>query len=58
MSASSFFQFKSNSGVVECRNFAISKSKGDYYCFLDSDDIWDNNKLELYSIINHFSVIS
>ena len=42
-----FFQLKKNSGVSYCRNFAVSKSKGEYYCFLDSDDIWDNNKLEL-----------
>ncbi len=42
-----FFQLKKNLGVSYCRNFAISKAKGEYYCFLDSDDIWDKNKLEL-----------
>ena len=42
-----FFNLKLNSGVSNCRNLAISKSKGEYYCFLDSDDIWCNNKLEL-----------
>lgn len=33
-------------GVSRCRNIAIKKSKGRYITFLDSDDIWKDEKLE------------
>ena len=33
--------------LYNSRNFAIEKSKGDFISFLDTDDIWDKNKLEL-----------
>ena len=37
-----------NSGLPAImRNRAIKKSSGDYLAFLDSDDTWANNKLEL-----------
>jgi len=29
------------------RNLVIEKSKGDFIAFLDTDDLWDKNKLEL-----------
>ena len=29
------------------RDKSISKVKGDYICFLDVDDLWENNKIEL-----------
>lgn len=32
--------------LYEARNYAISKSSGDYIAFLDVDDLWDVNKLE------------
>ena len=35
-----------NSGVSFARNFGVSKSKGKYLCFLDSDDEWLNEKLK------------
>lgn len=35
-----------NSGAAFSRNKAIEESKGEYLAFLDSDDIWENNKLE------------
>jgi glycosyltransferase involved in cell wall biosynthesis len=38
----------SNGGIIAAsRNMAVSKSVGDYIAFLDSDDLWELNKLEL-----------
>lgn len=42
------FYFKQkNSGPSTARNFGISKSKGDYIAFLDSDDYWKEDKIEI-----------
>ena len=35
-----------NAGVLKARRVGISVSKGDYLCFLDSDDFYDRNLLE------------
>lgn len=35
-----------NAGVAATRTFAISKAKGEWIAFLDSDDLWRNDKLE------------
>lgn len=37
--------FDENKGVATARNQAISRSKGVYLAFLDSDDQWKDNKL-------------
>ena len=36
-----------NKGLSNARNTGIQKSKGDFVCFLDDDDIWDINKVKL-----------
>ena len=35
-----------NRGAGFCRNFAIKKSNSPYLAFIDSDDIWEKNKLK------------
>jgi len=38
---------KKNKGAAYCRNLAIKRSKSDYIAFIDSDDLWEKNKLKL-----------
>lgn len=37
-----------NKGVANSRNIGLENFNGDYICFLDADDWWPNNKLEVY----------
>lgn len=39
------FERDVNKGAGFCRNIAISEATGRYIAFLDSDDLWRNNKL-------------
>jgi glycosyltransferase involved in cell wall biosynthesis len=41
------FKLEKNSGAAVARNNSIDKSKGQYIAFLDSDDIWLPQKLEI-----------
>jgi glycosyltransferase involved in cell wall biosynthesis len=42
-----YFKGSRNVPLGEARNLAIEKSQGKYIGFLDTDDIWEINKLEL-----------
>lgn len=42
----SFYEIENEGVIAKSRNFAISKSKGKYLAFLDSDDWWSPDKLK------------
>lgn len=41
-----YYRNECNSGVAYTRNFAISRAQYDWVAFLDSDDLWREDKLE------------
>lgn len=40
------FKLPTNSGAAAARNRAIREADGDFFAFIDSDDIWKSDKLE------------
>ena len=41
------FSLKENYGPSYCRNYGIDKSSSEFIAFMDSDDLWPKNKLEI-----------
>jgi len=39
------FSFNVNHGVAYARNYGLKNAKGQFICFLDSDDVWHSEKL-------------
>jgi len=44
---------KDNFGTSESRNIGIRRAKGGFLAFIDNDDLWESNKLEVQ--MNHFN---
>ena len=42
-----YFYAKEHTSLYKARNLAINESKGELLAFIDTDDLWENNKLEL-----------
>ena len=42
-----YFKIKNNGIISKSRNFGLKKSKGEWIAFLDSDDYWTRNKLQV-----------
>ena len=42
-----YFYANEHTTLYKARNLAIKKSKGNFIAFLDTDDLWDENKPEL-----------
>ena len=41
------YVYQENSGVSSARNLGLAKAAGEFVCFLDSDDLWPDNFLEV-----------
>lgn len=41
-----YYKLEKNSGAAFSRNLGVEKAKGSFIAFIDSDDLWKENKLE------------
>ena len=45
-----YLYIKKNSGVSKARNIGLAFAKGELICFLDSDDLWKEKKIQIQSL--------
>lgn len=56
-----YYRLDKNMGACFARNYGVKKSNGEYIAFQDSDDIWNDLKLEKqlnYLISNNLDIVS
>ena len=41
-----YYKAEEHTILYKARNLALKKTSGDYICFLDTDDYWENDKIE------------
>ena len=45
-----YLSMKKNSGVSKARNVGLASAKGELICFLDSDDLWNEKKIQIQAL--------